>query len=88
MKASLSFSVGGQVPKCRGQSGCPKGRIKNSLSCWSVACAALVMVVEMVMAGLIAPFVLKFLYARIAINEKLAPVEHLMAGLFLDEAGR
>ena len=88
MKASLSFSAGGQVPKCRGQSRFPKGRFKNGLSCWSVAYAALVMVVEMVVAGLIAPFVLDFLYARIAINEKLAPVEHLIAGLFLDEAGR
>jgi hypothetical protein len=46
------------------------------------------MVGKMLLARLIAPFVLGFLYARIVIAEKLAPVEHLMAGLFLDEAGR
>jgi len=46
------------------------------------------MVVEMVVARLIAPFFLVFVYARIVITEKLAPFERLMAGLFLDEAGR
>ena len=42
----------------------------------------------MVVARLIAPFFLGFLYARIVITEKLAPAEHLVAGLFLVEAGR
>ena len=46
------------------------------------------MVVEMVVAQLIAPFVLGFLYTWIVITEKLAPVEQLMAGLLLGEFGR
>ena len=46
------------------------------------------MVAEMVVARLIALFVLVFLYARIVITEKLAAIEHLMAGLFLNGAGR
>lgn len=42
----------------------------------------------MVVARLIASFALGFLYARIVITEKLAPVGQLMAGLLLGEPGR
>ena len=77
----------GKYQKAEAQAAFLSAVFKNSLSFWSVGYAALVMVVEMVVARLIVPFVLGLLYARIVITETLAPVEHLMAGFFLDEAG-